>query len=170
MIKTAIIEYAGAKLEVPEFLVDIWPKDFQLKKWPTFCGAGDGLGDKIVPDHICGVRASCCCFEHDISWPLSANTFFAFMRCNMRFYRNLRALVLANYDKKKHSRFTVERRCFYFFAAVCTAGWKFFKVSPDDRVVTVDPFSHPVVKARLHRLARVYYGIPGFGPDGEIIG
>lgn len=58
MIETTVITYGGAQIEIPEFLKDYWPLDQPLEEWPSFCGAGEGLGDKIVPEHICGVCVS----------------------------------------------------------------------------------------------------------------
>lgn len=50
------VEYYGAKLTMPSFLVALFPVDLPAKKWPTFCGAGGGFGDRVVPDRIHGVR------------------------------------------------------------------------------------------------------------------
>ena len=168
MIETRVINYASAKLEIPTFLTDLWPHALHPADWPTFCGAGDGLGDRIVPDHICSVSVSPCCFEHDISWALAENSFAAFMKANLRLWLNLRSLVLANYNKKLYPQVIVEWRCFGFFLAVSTVGKKFFKAGPEDRIVTADPFDHPIVRARLHRLARVVFKIPGY-IDGEAV-
>jgi len=43
------ISYWGADLTIPDFLEPLWPHDLPPEAWPTFCGAGQGWGDAIVP-------------------------------------------------------------------------------------------------------------------------
>ena len=152
MIETTYIKYANTEIEVPRFLSTRWPFNLPLSDWPSFCGAGDGLGDRIVPDTINGNRVACCCFEHDISWILADATFAAFMKSNLRLYLNLRAVVIAN-DRPGWWRHMVgERKCFAYFLAVCTFGRKCFKSSPYDCDVYENPLDNPAIKDKLKKL------------------
>ena len=167
MIRTTTIRYAGANIEIPSFLVPLWPRGLPLESWPTFCGAGSGLGDRIVPDCINSVRIACCCFIHDIDWCMSDNSFTDFMQANLRLYLNLRNVVIANDKPGWFRKMAAERKCFVYFFCVCTFGHKLFTVDPKYLTSYEDPTENPVVKEKLHRLSRVYNGIPGFDSDGR---
>lgn len=152
-ITTTIINCHGAMLEVCAFLRPLWPFDLPLDKWPTFCGAGDGIGDIIVPDSLHGCHIAPACFQHDIEFSVCPNTRAAFLAANWRFYRNLRALCVVQTSGIRRIR--VEIDCLIYYAAVSTAGRKFFKASAIEKTVCVDPLKHPVVFSKLHRLAKV---------------
>jgi len=59
-MKTVKIIRYGAQMEVADFLEHLMPDepDLPLNMWPTFCGAGDGIGDRLVPDIIGGICIS----------------------------------------------------------------------------------------------------------------
>jgi len=160
LIKTTIIPYAGCNIEVPELLAlnDYWPYGLPLEDWPTFCGAGEGIGDRIIPDTICGVRVACCCFEHDISWCIADGSFVDFMKSNLRLYCNLRAIVLPRIPYWQ--KLAAEAKCFFYFAAVCTVGHKIFKKQFSTTKQYLDPFDNPGVKEKLHRLAMATLNYP----------
>jgi len=146
------IEYAGAEIEMPSFLADIWPDKLPLDKWPDFCGPKGFLG-KAVPETITGVCISASCFIHDIMYAIAPDTVKWFVRSNIIFNRNNKSLVMANYDK---SRYTSVEVLFYtscFFHVVQMLGKGYWKSDYEDRIVTPDPMQHPVVKRKLHKLA-----------------
>lgn len=153
------IPYWGATLTAPEFLAPLWPIDLSPERWPTFCGAGDGLGDRIVPDSICGVRISAACFIHDIDWATSPDTFQEFMAANGRLFLNSTAIILASDLTVWRKIRAIHRAAAAYLFAVCTVGKLFFKWSDDDRAMTTDPYHHPIVKARLKRLAQADMGL-----------
>lgn len=144
---TSTIIYAGAILEVPDFLVDLWPHELPLSDWPTYCGAGDGLGDRIVPDSIWGARVCPACFIHDIDWAIADGSYRAFQAANNRFKRNLVALT----DAQLYSqvRIAAKIRCNTYWLVVSSpVGWRNYEPSGSD------PYTNPVVKDKLFRLAR----------------
>lgn len=146
------ITYFGAELEIPKFLLKHWPseKDLSLDQWPTFCGAGEGFGDLVVPDVRCGVNVSCVCFVHDIGWAIADRDNTGFLKSNSRFFFNLRSLLLANSSK---SRWKIEWTAFYYLLGVTTIGSKCFK-SESDNATYIDPEDNPVVQDRLLRLKK----------------
>lgn len=148
--------YLGATLEIPEFLLHLWPDDLALESWPTYCGAGGGIGDWIVSDHICGVYVSPCCFVHDLDFSLLDNTWADFFAANMRFYTNLRALVYALADREKYSNWRIEMGCLKFFVGVMTFGWRHFKRSANP---VGNPLDNATAKDKLHRLALATLGV-----------
>ena len=162
-LKYVSINCHGSMIEVYAFLRPLWPFELPLDRWPTFCGAGDGFGDWIVPDTFHGECVSPACLQHDLDWILCENSISGFLRSNFRLYRNLRSLALPKLSGI--TRLRAELDCVIYFAAVSTVGKKFFKADPDDRIVVEDPLDHPTVQSKLRRLATV--ACLGFNDPGE---
>lgn len=80
----------GVGLVLRDDLEIQWDK---LSRFPDCCGAGDGLGNKLVPDRIAGVRISAACFGHDDDWHYAEPTWEAFHASNDRFHRNIMAIL-----------------------------------------------------------------------------
>lgn len=59
----------------------------------TYCGAGKGIGDLIVPDDIYGIVISPACYIHDKMWLLSPPTTFAFNFSNHVFHKNIISII-----------------------------------------------------------------------------
>ena len=147
------IRYHSIPLEVPCFLKSLWPYDFPLDQWPTFCGAGSGLGDMIVPDHIFGVQIAPACFIHDIDWSYLPNTEEAFHSSNFRLFNNLKAIIDTILSPpESHIAHVV---CADYYVAVSTVGKEFFKKDPADQVTVTNPLNHLVVQEKLSRLQAV---------------
>lgn len=147
-MKHVMINYSGIKLEVPYFMQYYWPHTLRIENFPTYCGAGDGIGDALVPDKIYGMRVSPACLIHDLDWAISKGTYAAFCRDNARFLRNLLAIIKVNKDK-----FTVLRYlgCYRYYFAVQIIGWRHYNpVEYNHR----DPMSTPVIKEKLSKLYR----------------
>ena len=156
-MKYGAIFYAGATLTIPEWLKPLWPYNLPLSKWPTFCGAGDGFGDKVVPDIIRGVCISPACFIHDVDWATTPDTIRQFLAANFRFAKNCRALIMASALSWWKKELAVVRAYGLYFMAVSTIGALCF-----DPIGAPfgDPLENEVVKARLKRLAKAYIGLP----------
>lgn len=156
------IVYQKVQILVPDYLLQLWPHDLPLDGWPSYCGAGDGWGDKLIPEVICGVPSSCICFIHDNMWAVAEDTFIAAMKSNWTMYKNLNAFVLANYDQTKYQRSEVEAVCMIYLIGTIIGIRRNF--SPDG--TADDPFSSPTVRSRLKRLATVcdidpkFYEVP----------
>jgi hypothetical protein len=155
-IKT--IDYFGARLEVVEFLAEIWPYELPLDKWPSFCGLGDSWGDKWVPEKICGIPISCVCFDHDVSFSLADGSQKEFIKMNLRMYRNVRSLVIPNI--KWWQRPKAESMCFIYFAVTTALGFRAYESQiPKQRYD--HPLDNPEVHKKLHRLAMATLNYPG---------
>lgn len=90
IIETEITHLDGVPLIVP--LVGGKPLEFPWDKWekfPTYCGAGRGIGDLVVPDVIFGLKVSPVCFIHDVDFALGPPTWEGFHAANYRFLNNL---------------------------------------------------------------------------------
>ena len=140
----------GAELQMPHWLSELWPdeKILPLSRWPTYCGAGSGIGDWLVPDRIYGVRIPPNCLIHDLDWATADGSRRAFTESNSRFRKNLRAFTAVHVPEE------VARgawcRCWLYYVAVSTVGWKHYQNSV---VPGVDIYKNETVRDRLARLA-----------------
>ena len=147
------IEYAGAGLEIPSFLVPLWPYNMPLHSWPSYCGVGNGLGDWIVPEKMRGAIVSPACFVHDIMWAIADGSWWQFQFTNNIFRRNCEALVFA--QLQGWDCLMANIRCeLYWIAVSSPIGWS------NHNPAGPDPYKNPVVREKLNRLARRHLGIP----------
>jgi len=125
-----------AKLEFPGVIPGskrngVIYSDSSLKDFPdNFCGAGEGFGEKIVPDYIGfswagGVKISPACWVHDKEWALCGPTWEEFHASNSRFAMNITRIVR---DDCKISFWAslLNYRAMTYFNAVSTFGKKIF--------------------------------------------
>lgn len=141
------IDCLNATLEVPDWLVPLWP-EIPLDSWPTFCGAG-GIGDIFVPDTLYGANISPACFIHDIDFACSVHSWGAFVAHNSRLAKNAKALVDVQLTGTKRALATagVAR----YWCACMLFGWVHFH--PEG----VNPWSNKTVREKLNRLAKARY-------------
>ena len=143
---TTTIQYHGVELQVPPGLAPVLPSEcLPMAKWPSFCGAGDGVGNRLVSDYIQGISIKVVCYIHDIEWATTTDTREAFHAANRRFFRNLVALLN---DRLSGSQLLwgINEAALYYFAVNSFIGWKNF--SPIG-----GPFEeNPVVKDRCRKL------------------
>jgi len=85
-MEITIQEFHGVKYQTP-LGFDFLDKD--IDDYPSFCGAGSGIGDKVVPEKIGGMPCSHICHVHDEWWEMCDPTWLAFLRGNMAFGYNL---------------------------------------------------------------------------------
>jgi len=113
---------------VPLFMPELVDKHFPalpLDDYPRFCGAGEGLWEKVVPDHILWLYISVACWIHDCMFcllnPAKTNWFIA----NGVLLLNIFMLIIV-----KGSNWLVVPRCMvavpYFWAVMTGTGWKCF--------------------------------------------
>ena len=122
-MKIRFQEFHGVKYLVPvgfEFL------DKKIMDYPSFCGAGKGIGDKIVPEFIGGMRCAHICHGHDNSWDAAEFTFFDFLLSNVMFAYNL-LVYLATGKGGVIKRIWRAIKGSAYVLAVSTIGWKIFK-------------------------------------------
>lgn len=145
----ATIDYLGATLEVPDWLVPLWPHDLPVTAWPSFCGAGCGIGDMLVSESLYGAIISPACLVHDIDFACNTRTRAAFQAANNRFARNIESLVSAQLTGARKYFATAGAVRYWFF--VTMFGWKHF--DPESN----NPWSNKTVREKLNRLAKARY-------------
>lgn len=140
-----------AELIVPEDLVDIWPHSLPLPWWPTYCGAGEGIGDRLVPDKLRRAYLQPACFIHDIEWALApSRNPVDFVSSNFHFWLNLRSLVISQIPKSEPRRLKEALHLCNFYVLVVTSpiGWRNFR--PEGTTI----FNlNQDVKEKVHKLA-----------------
>ena len=88
-------------IENIEFVV---PEEFKapyrtIKDFHPCCGAGQGFGEKIVPETIWGLKISHCCYIHDVSWELAEASWADFHQSNAMFLTNITITIQARPSK-----------------------------------------------------------------------
>ena len=121
-ITVRIVE--GVPLFMPELLDKHFPV-LPLDDYPHFCGAGEGLGEKIVPDQILFLYISVACWIHDCMFRLLSPDKNNWFIANGVLLLNIFMLIIV-----KGSNWLVVPRCMvavpYFWAVMTSAGWKCF--------------------------------------------
>ena len=137
---------------VPLFMPELVDKNFPtlpMDEFPRFCGAGEGFGEKIVPDRILWLYISIACWIHDIMFCLLSPDKNNWFIANGVLLLNIFMLIIV-----KGSKAMVVPRCMiavpYFWAVMTSTGWKIFT----DRNVQkeYDPYTDHVL---LKKFARV---------------
>jgi len=96
-------------LLAPEKIAEQFPKSYTYDSFPdSYCGAGNGLGEKLVPDYIFGflrplryfgldysIKVSPACYIHDKEWWDAEPTAFDFDSSNNRLHTNMESIIEA---------------------------------------------------------------------------
>ena len=122
-MKTKTLEFNGVEYIVP---VDFTFVDTFIFRYPTFCGAGEGIGDMIVPETIGGMRISHICHCHDESWKACDPRLVAFIKTNMMFGYNLSVYLSTGDGGFWKTAWRVVKGAAYV-GVVSVIGWKIFK-------------------------------------------
>jgi len=122
-MEITIQEFHGVKYQTP-LGFDFLDKD--IDDYPSFCGAGSGIGDKVVPEKIGGMPCSHICHVHDEWWEMCDPTWLAFLRGNMAFGYNLAVYLGTGKGSKWDKAWRLIKGSVYV-GAVSTVGWKIFK-------------------------------------------
>lgn len=169
-METAWMTVDDVRFIVPAFLVDLWPYHLRLADFPTFCGAGAGIGDMLVPESAWGLKLSSVCFIHDLSWAVAAATWAEFHQANtMMLYNTLRLIMVKSKTPLKQLR---SYRAVTYFNAVDTFGADCFWSDKEELGVFQNPLHHPTVREKLERvgtfpaLADTTFEIQSFTPQG----
>jgi hypothetical protein len=123
----------------------MFPEALPLQHWPTFCGAGNGFGDWIVPDWVKRVCISPECFVHDIDWAIADGSWRAFQAANNRFLKNLISRFLSGLNGWMLVR-SLSWAVGYWFVVSSPVGW--LNYCPCGKAWD----ENPVVREKLHRL------------------
>lgn len=136
---------------VPKWLAKIiTSREIDPAKMPTFCGAGDGWGDRTVPDFIRRICISLACAIHDLDWAASPDSIREFIVSNLSFGMNCRYLILASDRPWWVKELAIVRAWGLYFTAVTTAGAICFNPLGD---TFLNPLDNPEVQNKLKRLA-----------------
>ena len=107
MTSTIITFDKNIFLEIPNVLRDKFPTKYTYKTFPDhFCGSGEGISEKIIPDYIFSytrylkwlgldysIKMSPACWIHDKEWIIAAPTWDDFHASNDRLARNMSSII-----------------------------------------------------------------------------
>ena len=88
----------GYVMRVPAFLESVYPS-IKYDEIPRFCGAGNGIGELVVPDSILGVNIRLACFYHDLCWAIAPPNWGNFHISNSAFRDNIDYILEAESNK-----------------------------------------------------------------------
>ena len=91
-MKTKRITIEGVLLIVPE---SYHAPEQALKDFPACCGAGEGIGNGLIPERMYGLLISAACHIHDYCWKIAEATWADFHQSNYLFFINLKAIIKA---------------------------------------------------------------------------
>jgi len=114
----------GTQLLIPDSLTEL--PFSKLDACPDCCGAGRGLGEKLIPEKVFGLRISAACWIHDRDWELAEPTWDAFHAANGRLLHNMVQIITIKSSNMFIRTLRIYRPSTYF-AAVSTAGAGIFK-------------------------------------------
>lgn len=98
----------------------------EISEYPSFCGAGKGIGDKIVDEFIGGRRCSHICHAHDDSWNVAEPSVVGFIVSNAMFAFNLFTYLMRPPGGVVKQVWRAVKGSMYVLA-VSTIGWRIFK-------------------------------------------
>jgi hypothetical protein len=115
-------------LEFPTVYVD---------EFGSFCGAGSGFGQIVVPETMWRLPISPACFVHDMMWDMAPPTWEAFHASNAIFLRNLLALIQVQSKSALLKRMRMYRAVTYY-NAVDSFGKKIFWNLKDEQASAIE--------------------------------
>lgn len=137
---------------VPLFMPGIVDKNFPvlpMADFPRFCGAGEGIAERLVPDHILWLYISIACWIHDIMFCLLSPSKENWYIANGILLLNIFMIIIV-----KGSKVMVIPRCMiaahYFWGVMTKAGWSIFINRP-----THDNYNPQEDKELLMKFSRV---------------
>lgn len=104
---------------------DFFFENVPLEEYPSYCGAGKGIGDLIVPETVWGLRIAVACHTHDDFWAKSEKSDRDYFLSNGIFLLNT-LMVICN----RSNLFLIMPRSYRaikYFYAVNSIGKKYFK-------------------------------------------
>lgn len=96
-----------------------------IEGYPTRCGAGEGIGDKIVPEIVGGKKCSHICDIHDFSWEIANDTLKDFITSNLIFLFNFAVYLFVEGNFFQRGWRVISGLAYVI--AVSTFGYKHFK-------------------------------------------
>lgn len=126
-VQTIIYNARGVaiKLVSPLGFID---ENLVVEDYDTYCGAGKGFGDIIIPDTMWGLNISPACAIHDEMWKVAPPTWEAFHASNSIFLRNIISLIVSQSKSKFLKRLRLYRAVTYYNAVDSVGQNIFWKI------------------------------------------
>lgn len=145
-ITVRIVE--GVPLFMPAFVDEHFPT-LPMEEFPHFCGAGTGLAEKLIPDHILWLYVSIACWIHDCMFCLSSPTKENWFVANGLLVLNMFMLIIV-----KGSKWMVVPRCTvavpYFWGVMTSTGWDVF--TNRKRLEDYDPYQDKTLYSKFAKV------------------
>lgn len=96
----------------------MWPQEINF---PSCCGAGNGIQEKVIPDNFYGVNVSPACWVHDQMFALADPTWKDFYLANDTFIHNLKQIIEHESGNRVMKQLRIIR-AYEYYAAVMLPG------------------------------------------------
>ncbi len=96
-----------------------------LADYSSYCGAGKGFGDILVPETMWGLTITIACYVHDHMWEMCLPTWEAFHFSNSVFLRNILSCI-RNQSKSSMLKRLRNYRAVTYYNAVDSFGKEIF--------------------------------------------
>jgi len=118
-------------IHIPSFDYGYWRPKYS----GSYCGAGQGFGDKIVPETAWGLYLTLACYVHDYMWDASTYSRHDFEQSNIVFFQNNVTIItkVSRSEVLKHIRLY---RAVTMYDAVDSLGWPIFKKLKEEQNVS----------------------------------
>ncbi len=139
MKQTRIYNFIGPNQEVVPIVapVDMDFPSVYLNDYGSYCGAGKGFGDVIVPETVWGLTISIACYVHDKMWEDALPTWEAFHASNSIFLRNIISCIRVQ-SRSSFLKSLRMYRAVTYYNAVDKFGKKIFWDLKDEQSNTVE--------------------------------
>lgn len=128
-METKVVEFDKIKLIAP--VVNSRPIKLvypSYDKMPSYCGAGKGFGDFIVPDTAYFLKISAACFYHDLCWDFAKPTWEEFHTSNSIFLSNINSIIKTKSTNAFFAHMRYYRAVTYFNAVDSIGAYYFWKL------------------------------------------
>lgn len=99
----------------------MWPKTPLETPFPSCCGAGNGIQEKVIPDNFYGVNVSPACWIHDQMFTLADPAWEDFYLANDTFIHNLKQIIEHESGNRVMKQLRIIR-AYEYYAAVMLPG------------------------------------------------
>ena len=143
-METVKVFFCGIEQEIP--LIGGSPMEYPydtLEAFDSYCGAGNGVGNWVVPESIFAIPIKHCCFTHDTMFEIGEPTWQDFWQSNKVFRQNIvrtiEALEPVDQRKDKYHEDRYYRADTYYMAVNSDLGRFFYKRKKGVKRLIYDP-------------------------------
>lgn len=132
-METKMIIFDGVPIVAPVVNGNIIEFPYnKFKNFTSYCGAGKGVGDFVVPETVLQLKVSLACYIHDRMWELANPTWLEFHASNSVFRSNIDSIIQFRSQNTVMEHLRYYRSVTYFNAVNTLGAYYFWKLKRED--------------------------------------